>query len=192
MKMKTTMSRVAWIAILSLLLCVQSVSAEGKRITILLRNGQEVKGELLSAREKSLIVLKVNGVGDQELAEHPEYIAVVSQQEIQKVILKGKSNVLRGMGIGLLAGTFGGAVIGGIAGTDNTDPELNSITRPFGAMVLGTVGGLSGLLFGALIGGASSGKGEEINTEKLRDLFYLRQYARYQEIEPEFCKTFGQ
>ena len=191
MNMKITMSQVARIAILSLLLCVQSASAGGRGITILLRNGQEVKGELLSAREKSLLVSNLDNAKDWQLAEHPEFIQVVSYQDIQKVILKGKSHVLVGMGIGLLAGTLGGAIIGGIAFTDDTDPEFNQVTRPFGAMVLGTVGGLSGLIIGALVGGAGSRGDRKINTERLQDLFYFRQYARYQENEPEFLKTFG-
>ena len=184
-------SQSAWIALLSLLLCIQSASAGGRRITIMLRSGQEVKGELLSVREKSLVVTKVNDVSDWELTDHPEFIAAVSGQDIQKVIIKGKSHVLGGMGIGLLAGTLGGVIIGGSAGkTDNT--TVNSISQPMFAAGGAVIFGLGGLLVGALIGGASSKGGEEINADSLQDLFYFRQYARYQENEPEFLKTFGQ
>ena len=67
----------------------------------------------------------------------------------------------------------------------------SSFSQPVVAAGGAVIFGLGGLLVGALIGGASSRGDEEINADSLQDLFYLRQYARYQENEPKFLETFG-
>jgi hypothetical protein len=175
-------------AFLFMLFCVQSAQAGGRKITITLLSGLEVKGELLSAHEKSLIVTKVYDVSDWELADHPEFITAVYQQDIRKVFFKGKSHVLGGMGIGLFAGAIGGIIVGGPAG--NTGNSVaNTVTKPVFALGGAVIFGLGGLLVGALIGGASSSGDEEISADRLQDLFYFRQYARYQENEPDFIKN---
>jgi hypothetical protein len=191
MNLNGKISQAVRIAFLSLLFCVHAATAGGSRITLLLRSGLEVKGELLSVREKSLIVTKVNDVSDWELTDHPEFISEVSRMDIQKVTIRGKSHVLGGMGIGLLVGTVGGVLLGGSAGKVK-DPVVNTITQPSFAVGGAVIFGLGGMLVGALIGGASSRGTEEINADTMQDLFYFRPYARYQDNEPEFIRNFKQ
>jgi hypothetical protein len=189
MRMNPKNFKTALSAFLFILFCAQSAHAVGRRITITLLSGLEVKGELLSVHEKSLIVTKVYDVSDWELTDHPEFISAVSQQDIRKVFLQGKSDVLGGMGIGLLVGALGGVIVGGPAG--NTGNSVaNTVTKPAFALGGAVIFGLGGLLVGALIGGASSAGSEVIPADRLQDLFYFRQYARYQENEPDFLKNF--
>jgi hypothetical protein len=184
------MSQTVNIALVSLFLCIQSASADGKKISILLRSGREVAGELLSAREKSLVVIKVNNVSDWELMDHPESISVISQADILKVTIQGTSHhVLRGMGLGWLAGTVVSAIIG-IAAPKSKDP--NGMSMDGAGVAFGmAAGGMLGLLVGGIIGGASSWGEEEIDSDGLQDLFLFRQYARYQKDEPVCLKTYG-
>jgi hypothetical protein len=184
------MSQAAWIALVFLFLCIQSASAEGRRIKIMLRSGQELGGELLSVGEKSLVVIIINNVSDRELTDHPEFIAVVSKKDIKKVTLKAKSHVLAGMGIGLLVGTVGGGIISASDPKKRKNQDFGSaLMEPIEGALSAAAGGLLGLLVGAAIGVPGPRADEEINVDSLQDLFLFRQYARYQENEPEFLKT---
>jgi hypothetical protein len=188
--MNSKMSQGVRISLVSFLICIQAASADGRKIAITLRNGQELRGELLSAREKSLVITIGNNISDQELMDHPELVAAVPQQDIQKVTVQGKSHVLGGMCIGLLLGTVGGGIIGNSQGYDN-EPIAEIIVKPMVVAGSALTFGLLGLLVGTLIGAGSSRGHEEIDTESLQDLFYFSQYARYQNDEPEFLKTVG-
>jgi hypothetical protein len=181
MNMNTKISHAALIALMSLSLCIQSASADGRRIIIMLRNGQELGGESLSAREKSLVVTIVNNMSDRQLTDHPEFIGAVPQQEIRTVTIKSKWHVLVGMRIGWIVGTVAGIISGS---SSRHHDQLDAVGG-------GALGGLGGLMIGTLIGAFGSKPGEEIDTDSLQDLLYFRQYARYQKDEPEFLKTFG-
>lgn len=179
--MNSKMSQAARIALVSLLLCLQAALADGRKIAITLRNGQELRGELLSVREKSLVVIKVDNVGDHELMNHPEFIAAVPQHEIRTVTIEAKWHVRVGMRIGWILGTVAGIISGSSSKHHDKADAVGG----------GVLGGLGGLLIGTLIGAFGSSPGEEVDTDSLQDLSCFRQYARYQKDEPVCLQTFG-
>ena len=81
---------------------------KGADVNVYMNNGLETSGELLSVREKSLLLF--NPDCDERLL-NPECVNHVNTSEIDKLVIKGNSNLGLGIGLGLLASVIVGALI---------------------------------------------------------------------------------
>lgn len=159
---------------------------QGKGVKVLLNNGQEIEGELLSVRDSSLVISTLEDSDIKDLSTQTAGLIAVRNQDIFHVILKGRSNILKGMGLGtLIGGGFGGFL--GLASGDDP-PGWFSFTAgekaAMGAIAFGAVGFLVGT-----IAGVASSSGDEIVEPLLnQDFSSLRPIARFPDKEPEFLK----
>ena len=85
-------------------------NGEGAEVTAELKNGKEVSGNLLGVQGSDLMIYHPEGKITQGF--DIEYVSKINKDEIEKLTIPGKSNILPGMGIGLLAGAALGAIVG--------------------------------------------------------------------------------
>jgi hypothetical protein len=124
--------------------------SEKSEVKIYLNNGQEIEGELVSVRDSSVLIAVESGHIPPGLPIPIQGILAINDTLVSHVIVEGSSHVLTGMGVGFVGGTFGGMVIGMLAGSAAaTDP----VERTFGASVGGGRGGN-----GRRSGGDASGR----------------------------------
>ncbi len=110
----------------------------GAYLVVMLKDGQEVEGELLAVKQDSLLVLK-------RLPEEGVTIALV---DIGKVKIVRKSKALLGGAAGLLAG----AGIGALWGHSLSDGEYADFGAFLGGIIIGGIGTVVGLVVGAAAG----------------------------------------
>ena len=132
---------ISWFLVLAMLLLSGNMFAEGIKgadLIIQKKNGANVRGELIAVKQNSLLLMERDSGAD--VSVDNEDISVI------KIVKKSKSVV--GIGIGM---TIGGAV-GTLAGY-----EGSKVFWQFGARkTWAWIGGIIGLVSGALIGKALS------------------------------------
>jgi hypothetical protein len=156
----------------------------GIEVVAQLNNGNEISGNLLSIRGTSLLVYSPEwGMDDDVL--NIDYISNVKQNEIQKLTIVGKSNVLKGMGIGLLVGIGVGALVGVAANSGGT-----GLAKGLAAGAAGLGVGVVCFLVGTIVGITSSTPDEVIEPFSGYDIKGLSIYSRYPVEEPEELNNF--
>jgi len=138
---------------------VSAKNRRGAELRIQKTDGQQVKGELIAVKERSLLLLDSASGADVSVAMVDiEYIEVLKQPKI-----------LLGAGLGLLIGGSVGALTGVMFGQDEPDKGENPDeyeTRSLSQKAL-TIGALFGLIaaIGGGITGASVGGEETIQIQ---------------------------
>jgi hypothetical protein len=160
--------------------------ARGADVILLLKTGQEISGELVSVRDSSLVISTIEDANENDLLTQTAGIIAVRNEEILHVVIKGKSNVLKGMILGTLAGVGFHAVLGLAIGANplkayftDADPVAREAGMTYGAV---------GLLLGTVVGAASSSRDRLVEPLPDQDFSSLRPIARFPEEEPEFLK----
>ncbi len=165
--------------IFSLLILSGNLIAKEKRgaeLIVQKKDGQRVRGELITVKKNSLLLLDAETGADVSVD--------ISDIKVVKIVHKG--NFGTGVGLGLLIGGGGGALVGLISGDD--PPGLMSLSAGEKAAMLGIGFGVIGLFIGG-IAGAAAGADEKIqiegNTPHLRELALekLRKKARIPDYE---------
>jgi small nuclear ribonucleoprotein (snRNP)-like protein len=156
----------------------QVVMKNKPQVVLLLKNGRQMTGKLHGVSDSSVIIFIQGSVSS--VASKTE----VRNHEIQGATIKGKSNVLKGMGLGLLAGTVTGAAIGGIA-AGQADNPVEDLFAPLVAVAYAAYGGMAGLAVGGIAGAATSTSSQEIVLAPGRPFLFLKPLARYPERGPE-------
>ncbi len=127
----------------------------GIKLVIQKTDGQQLRGELITVKQKSLLLM-----------ESESGVDVSSDiQDIETIIIKKNSKALLGVGVGFLLGAASGALIGYSMG----DPEPSTGFHILGfweyaafkAFCIGFIGATLGALFGGTIG-SRSGTDERI------------------------------
>ncbi len=162
-------------------------SKEGE-VVLLLNDGQEIAGELLSVRDSSIIISTIENAEGYGSAGDTAGIVVVSNQRVQKVIIKGESKVLKGMGLGLLIGGAIGAMINCVTYKKPRDSSFHFGPEAAPGAVGVFLGGLGGLAVGAIVGSAASTSDEVIEPLPNHDLSSLKPFARFPGNEPEWLR----
>jgi hypothetical protein len=141
----------------------------GANLVITLKDGQQVKGELIAVKPDSLLLL----------AGKDESIDVAGIREIK---VAKKLRALNGAAYGFLAGAVGGIAFA--AALRGADEDILPIIYPLGAVTGGTAGGLIGLGIGALVRKYKTiqleGKSE---SDRAIALDRLRRYARIRDYK---------
>jgi hypothetical protein len=162
-----------------LTIAVTNTSAQGADVVLFLNDGREISGELLVVMDSSLVISFVS-VDRKEVFEKD---TVVRNQEILHVIVKGKSNILKGMGEGIIIGGGIGVLLGFLSGDD--EEGFIRFTAAEKALALGVVLGGAGLIIGTIAGIASSASDRHIEPLGNRDFSILKPIARYQKSQWE-------
>ena len=165
----------------------QNEEAIGSEVTLLLKDGESISGELLSVRDSSIILCEEYSATEEELAIQKFPIKNVRTDKIVECEIKGNTYPLWiGAGIGLVAGTVVYLLVKddlkikiGTSSDDDMDKAASSCCL---------VGGLTTL---PLI----IGRGLSTEDMTLTDIptgykfLPLKSLARYQSGEPEYLKA---
>lgn len=157
----------------------QVVMKNKPRVVLQLKNGRQMSGKLHSVSDSSVIILLQGPVS--ALAPKNE----VKNHEIQGAMIKGKSNFLKGMGLGLLIGAGSGMMIGLASGDDEPgDSGFFHFTAGAKALIGGIYLGGTGLVVGGIAGAASSTSSKEIELVSNPSFLFLKPLARHAERGP--------
>jgi len=159
---------------------IKSEPGTSSKVTCYLINGNELRGNLLAVREKSLLI---QNLGCEYNSYNEECVKLVRNSDIQKLkVTVDESNLIFWMGLG-----FGvGCVIGGIIGKAVEPSNPYGLSIGFGALI----GGLVGLGAGAIVGSVTSTPDKVIEPFSEDDIKGLSVYSRYPYGEPKELKKF--
>ncbi|MCK5086509.1 MAG: hypothetical protein KAQ90_03265, partial [Melioribacteraceae bacterium] len=125
---------------------------EGAEVTVLLKDGTEIYGELLSVRDSSIIICTEYSASEEELANLTYTIVTIPNGKIQELtIQEGHSYVIIGMGAGIIGGYFIGLGVAWILLKDDKSDMVG-----IGYALIAGLGMLLGLGAGGAIGSANS------------------------------------
>jgi len=152
---------------------------EGDIINVFKANDSEVSGELLYVRKNSILLLKQECNNN---VFNPDCVDNINRAEIDKVLIKGNSNLGWGIGLGILA-----AVIAGVAiFRTYDDGSMFWGYDALGAIVCSSIGCIS---LGVAIGIITSTPDEIINPTDQYEYQILNKYSRYKFNEPDDLKS---
>lgn len=136
----------------------------GAKLIVTKKDGQQIKGELITVKPNSLLLLNTEGKDES-----------VDIADIKVIRIKKKSKAGTGALYGLLIGGGGGALLGiGIA--PNLDQgETSALVA---AIFFGAVFGAGGALIGGIVG-AGAGKDKTIHFEGMTDFHEFREALEY-------------
>jgi len=130
---------------------------KGAELVVELRDGQQVRGELITIKKDALLLLNPEGAD-----------IGVNIDDIREIKVLKKSKALLGVGFGFLVGGSSGVLIGLAMGdteqSEGFDPTMFWETAEFKALLFGLLGGMLGAVIGGTIG-ASAGASETIQLE---------------------------
>ena len=149
----------------------------GAELIVEKKDGQSVRGELITVKENSLLLLSDSGAD-----------VSVEIGDVKIITIVYKSKFWKGAGYGLLAGGACGVAGGIIGGDDSSSLESFSFSTENKAVIAGIALGLAGVVLGGIIG-ASEGKDEIIliegmsNSQIKKALEKLRKKARVRNFQ---------
>jgi len=155
----------------------------GVEIILSQQNGTEIRGELLSVRDSTIIICSIYGASEVQLARIIYPIYNVRNDEIQEITIEGSNYVWAGLGIGIAGGTLTGILVGLAIGTSRG----SYIPAEVG---LGVLGFIAGAIAGPIVGYALST--EEFVLQEIPpgyDFSLLKPLARYPDEEPEYLRA---
>lgn len=172
-----------------LALSLSQVFAQGARVVLMLHNQQKISGRLLAVRDSALVI-STKKSNDRQI----DRVIVIPQQDIRRVIIKGKSASGVGVGLGLALGVGIGIAVGGAAGDDPACGEryLTPCVRlDSGAKQLlgGFLGGAAGMALGSLVEFAASRRDRIIYPRNDHDFSALKPFAQFPEQEPDYLNV---
>ena len=158
---------------------VEKDSNVGVQVSLLLSNGNEVNGELLSVRDSTMTLRAEYSPQEEELAKLTYPVSLISNNEIQQLTIEGSNWVL----VGIVAGVTVGVLAALLGRTTTSENEEESSNLAGLAVSLGLAAGW-GL-------GYALSKEEYVLKEIPPDYDWsiLKPLARYPDEEPEYLKA---
>ncbi len=168
----------------------QKEEAMGAEVTLLLKDGEEINGELLSVRDSTITLCTEYSATEKELASLQYPIHTVRTDKIWEITLEGnKYPLLIGFGIGAVAGIGLGILVG-----ENYESE--ELDRGWDELV----GGCLGIMVFTGVAALGTGIGYLASTDAIDDVILseippgykflpLKSLARYPDEEPEYLKA---
>ncbi len=164
----------------------QKEEAIGAEVTLLLKDGEEIEGELLSVRDSTITMCTEYSATEKELANLQYPIHTVRTDEILEITLEGSNYRWIGLGIGTVAGIGLGVLV-----AENYESEsLDSRGEAYIGFCLGTLVFTGVFALGAVIGIFASA--DEVILHEIPPgykLLPLKLLARYPDKEPEYLRA---
>ncbi|HYF02968.1 MAG TPA: hypothetical protein VEC36_06300 [Patescibacteria group bacterium] len=170
------------VVVVGLLILPMDIVAQGRNVTIFLKNSTQRRGELLLVRDSIVAVLTSNVENTNEIVLYPERIEFAALSDIQRIRIH-ETNV-EGAIPGSLIGGGAGALFGlGTSGltTKNTVPY---IFENF------AIGAISGLIIGWVVATSKSDEEKTFWPSEKNPLIKIKYYARFDSVEPRFIGDF--
>lgn len=148
-------------SMLALSIPLTAKEKKGADLIIQSTDGTQVRGELITVKESSLVLLERESGAD----------VTINVDEIGIIVILKKSKALFGVVLGVLIGGMSGALIGRAA-ADKEGTRFFDMSPMINTMLYGTLVGVIGAIIGGSIGGflgAGAGKGETIQIEGKSD-----------------------
>lgn len=161
--------------------------SQGSTVSIDLRNGSHLTGELLSVRPDGILLCTVEGLSEKSLPEHQRDLLKIRNDDILRITVQSRSLVIQKSLTGLLSGGGIGFLIG-VMGGDDTEGFFRMSAMEKGGIggVLGAgIGFVAGLLFGL----ADSKPDRMVEALPGSGFQSIRSAARYPVTEPVFITT---
>jgi hypothetical protein len=164
-------------------LAFEGEKEEGADVVLVLNNGRELKGELVSVRDSSVLIA---------LSRQIKGVLAVKDTMISRVTVKGGSRVLLGMGLGFIGGAAVGVAVAIGVAVDRS-VETSEIGKEFVTALLGgglaPIGAVAGTIVGGVIGATSKKDEAELDPSIAPERDALKKFARYPDKEPEFLQV---
>jgi len=165
---------------------VEKDSGVGVEVSLLLNNGNDVNGELLSVRETTIILCSEYSATEEELAKLTYPILLFPNNEIQQLTIEGTNWVWEGIAAGAVIGASTALILGmsGTLGEGGTKEENQAQTN---AVVF-----VFSLCFGAGWGIGYALSTEEYVLQEIPPNYnwsILKPLSRYPNREPEYLRA---
>ncbi|HYF02969.1 MAG TPA: hypothetical protein VEC36_06305 [Patescibacteria group bacterium] len=162
--------------------------AQGREVTIYLKDGKQKMGELLSVRDSLVSILKKHIEYDEDIASYPQHVEIALIRDIERVRLEEYD--VSGAGKGAAIGAGIGGAIGMIAVSDNSYAGHRPETGEYIGAAAG--GAIAGAFYGFIIGWATamimSEDEEMVLPSATKGLLRIQEYARFDEREPRYVR----
>ena len=170
------------------------ITKPGAKVLIMLSDGEEYTGELLTIRDSIIILCERYNAREKDLADSVYSFFSLKNRDIRYIEIKGIGNPLYGIIFGGVVGAFIGAAVYKSEDEEEKKPDENSFGFNFDINldpVTGCcIGGLVGAFAGGIIG-YNITDDEPIYASKKSEEFDFTQlniYSRYGGEEPEYLK----
>jgi len=144
-------------SLLTLSLNLYAKEKRGAELKITKKDGRQIRGELITVKPSSLLLLNTEGRD-----------VSVGNGDVRVIRIVKKSKFFQSLGIGLLIGAGTGAILG-LAEGGSIDFFGGTVTAGENALIGGALLGFNGLILGG-IAGASAGRDKTIQIEGKPDL----------------------
>jgi hypothetical protein len=161
--------------------------SQGATVSIDLRNGSHLTGELLSVRPDGILLCTVEGLSEKSLPEHQRDLLKICNEDLLRITVQSRSRVLQRTLTGLLFGGGIGFLIG-VMGGDDTEGFLRMTALEKGG-VGGFLGAAIGIVTGLLFGLADSTPDRMVEPLPGSGFQSIRSASRYPVTEPLFLTT---
>ena len=151
--------------------------AQGSDVTVKLKYGNQLHGELLFVDQTSVVISTNEDVTKNVFELGGAGIINISSDSITSITVSGQSKILQHMAMGILIGIGTGALIGLASGDDK--PGFMSFSAGEKAAILGIFLGAVGLVVGLISGVFSSTYDKDFQPLDKNGFSFLREYARY-------------
>lgn len=177
------------VAVIISFLATEMLSATGAKVSILLKSGEKITGELLIVTDSLLMISRGVGLTQDKLEADMVDVFKIGRGDIRDLAVCGKSYVPDGV----LLGTIFGIGVGALLSYEPTGTEAyGSNFDPQGAGPNAIIIGLAG---GAILGGfagmMASTNDQEVELEGRKNLLFLKDLSRYYERDvPKFLQNY--
>ena len=200
--MKKKIIRLAIISFLILIGCSSSsdtiennvITKPGAKVLVMMSDGEEYTGELLTIRDRIMILCERYNSREKDLADSVFSFYTLRNRDIRYIEIKGEGNALYGIIFGGVTGALIGAGVYKGKDKEEEKAEENSFNIDFGINfepVTGCcIGGLVGTIVGGIIGYNLTDDEPIYASKKSEDFDFtqLNIYSRYGGEEPEYLK----
>jgi hypothetical protein len=175
-----------------IILLTTSVLADGKYVTVQLRDSSFISGELISVRDNGLIICLSPGLSEKELSDSLQLLVGLNYNRIAQIAYKYRSGsklvipILLGTGLGIASGLIIGTIAFPWANSDNNDIIGSSFStlKVIMAVVLGSIGFIVGTVTGISI----SDEEKNVSNLSFGEIEMLKSFSRYDKGEPGFLQ----
>lgn len=147
----------------------------GVEVSLLLKSGDEINGELLYVRDSNMILCSEYAAKEEELTERIYPISIISNKDIQQLTIVGSSWIWEG----IAAGAFVGGLTGMLIASEGLEVMAGLV---FGTWIGLTAGWITGYVLST----------EEYVLQEIPDDYnwsILIPLSRYQDKEPEYLQA---